>query len=242
MEMKKLPLTAEKVEVRINQVRSTEYGYYATLLLYQESRASMDALDYLFDGRWKRSHQLIGDQVYCTISVWDPDLKEWLSRTDVGSAGEFEAEKAKASDSFKRAAVNFIPAFRALYKAPDIKFKLNDSEVYSGEGKPKCYEKFVVAELEFDEVNQVFSKLKIVDKNGEVRFDIQKASNIPQKISQNIATSDPIATTGVNRSYSGGYRCSDCGASISDKVHKFSHDKYGKDLCMSCQKKAQRAA
>jgi len=239
MGSKILPLTANMVEVRINQVRRVEDGYYATLLLYQESRASMDALDFLFDSKWKREHQLIGNQVYCTISVWDSELKEWIDRSDVGSAGEFEVDKAKASDSFKRAAVNFIPAFRALYKAPEIRIRLSDNEVYSGEGKPKCYAKFVVAELEFDEDKQSFSKLKIVDKNGEVRFDINKTTAVhnTSNYSATTATNDPKKTV-----YSGGYVCGDCGAKITDKVHKFSQDKYGKDLCMSCQKKVQRAA
>ena len=34
----------------------------------------------------------------------------------------------------------------------------------------------------------------------------------------------------------GGYRCYDCGAKISEKVAEFSMQKYGKYLCMECQK------
>lgn len=34
----------------------------------------------------------------------------------------------------------------------------------------------------------------------------------------------------------GGYRCYDCGAKIIDKVAEFSFQKYGKCLCMECQK------
>lgn len=34
----------------------------------------------------------------------------------------------------------------------------------------------------------------------------------------------------------GGYRCYDCGAKITDKVAEFSFQKYGKCLCMECQK------
>ena len=34
----------------------------------------------------------------------------------------------------------------------------------------------------------------------------------------------------------GGYRCYDCGAKLTDKVAEFSFQKYGKCLCMECQK------
>ena len=34
----------------------------------------------------------------------------------------------------------------------------------------------------------------------------------------------------------GGYRCYDCGAKISEKVAEFSMQKFGKYLCMECQK------
>ena len=34
----------------------------------------------------------------------------------------------------------------------------------------------------------------------------------------------------------GGYKCYDCGAKITDKVAEFSSQKYGKCLCMECQK------
>ena len=34
----------------------------------------------------------------------------------------------------------------------------------------------------------------------------------------------------------GGYRCYDCGAKITEKVAEFSFQKYGKCLCMGCQK------
>lgn len=34
----------------------------------------------------------------------------------------------------------------------------------------------------------------------------------------------------------GGYKCYDCGAKITDKVAEFSFQKYGKCLCMECQK------
>lgn len=35
----------------------------------------------------------------------------------------------------------------------------------------------------------------------------------------------------------GEYKCTDCGAKISEKVCSFSYDKYGKPLCYKCQKK-----
>lgn len=36
--------------------------------------------------------------------------------------------------------------------------------------------------------------------------------------------------------------CADCGCSISDKVRRFSESRYGRPLCMHCQKKATEGA
>ena len=46
------------------------------------------------------------------------------------------------------------------------------------------------------------------------------------------ANANPIQ----NKIPKGGYRCYDCGAKISEKVAEFSMQKFGKYLCMECQK------
>ena len=73
---------------------------------------------------WQRSHMMIGNSLYCTVSIWDPEKKTWISKQDVGTTGDFEKEKSAASDLFKRACVN-LGSGRELYTAPFIFIPIN---------------------------------------------------------------------------------------------------------------------
>lgn len=96
-------LTASEIEARVATV--TKKG--CSLLLYKNSRVDMNILDETFGNmNWKRSHQLIGDRLYCTIEIWDAEKQQWISKQDVGTESYTEKEKGQASDSFKRACFN----------------------------------------------------------------------------------------------------------------------------------------
>lgn len=235
---KNVTLTKDLVEARIGTIFSTSKGYMANLLLYQDARASMNVLDSLYPG-WQRHHQNIGGLTFCTISVYDSEKQTWITREDVGTAGDFEKEKSAVSDSFKRAATNFIPAFRALYNAPKINIVLNDNEVVEkNNGRFTCYTKFIVSELAYDEAKQCFTALKIVDENGEVRYDIAKPVI---KVNATVRSKPATATAHTSGSF-GGSVCAECGKKISDKVASYSLDKFKKCLCMDCQKQAKAVA
>jgi len=235
--IKDVPLTKEMVGVRINTIQNTQSGYYANLLLHQEPRASMKVMDELYPG-WQRTHQEIGGQMFCTISVFDKELGTWISRQDVGSAGEFEKDKSKATDSFKRAVVNFVPALRALYYAPQIRIKLNDNEVSQGNtGNYRCYTKFVATELAFDFEKQEFTSLVITDDKGNVRFDIKSQNNVTLPAPKATASIKTANSTATNN----GLTCIECGKKVTPKVAEFSQRKFNKCLCMDCQKVAQAA-
>lgn len=239
---KNVTLTKELVEVRIGTIFSTTKGYIATLLLYQDARASMTVLDNLYPG-WQRHHQNIGGMTFCTISVYDSEKQIWITREDVGTAGEFEKEKSAVSDSFKRAATNFIPAFRALYNAPKIKIILNDDEITETKnGKFACNTEFIVSELAYDEEKKTFTALKIVDEYGEVRYDLTKpVKKVNTGVRLKPATATTTTTTKTPATYSG-CTCTGCGKKISDKVASFSLSKFKRHLCMDCQKQARAVA
>lgn len=66
----------------------------------------MKALDKHCTYGWHREHYTINQDVYCRIGVVMPDGSIQF-RSDVGTKGQTEEEKTKASDSFKRAAANW---------------------------------------------------------------------------------------------------------------------------------------
>lgn len=161
-------LRAEEIDCRAQQVK--QYG--CQLLLYKDARCDMAILDETFgEMNWKRSHEIKGGMNCCTISIWDSDKKEWVSREDVGIPAPTEAEKSQFSDAFKRASTNWGVG-RELYSAPFIWVKLDESETYLND-KSKKYQlqpqiSFRVSEIYYFE--REICGLTIVDQAGKERY------------------------------------------------------------------------
>ena len=125
-------LKASDIDVRIDDLREMNYNNSSyvkcRLLLYKNARVDMKYLDAMFGPmNWQRKHTLINNELFCSIEVWDHDKKCWVCKEDVGVASNYQAEKGRASDCFKRAAVNWGSG-RELYTAPNITFNLAQNE------------------------------------------------------------------------------------------------------------------
>ena len=166
MEFRKLK--ADEIDVRIATI--SEKG--ASLLLYKDARVDQNILDESFGiFGWKRSHQLMGDRLYCTVEVKNPDTGEWIAKQDVGVESYTEKEKGQASDSFKRACFN-LGIGRELYTAPRIWIGCENYKVTKGSsGKPTTYDTFSVQEIAYD--GNKISRLVIVnnDRKGATVFE-----------------------------------------------------------------------
>lgn len=107
-------LKADEIDVRVGQV----YDGKCTLLLYKDARADMDILDeVVHPEKWQRKHYEVKDNMYCSVGIKCGD--EWVWKDDCGTESNTEKEKGEASDSFKRACVNWGIG-RELYTAPQI--------------------------------------------------------------------------------------------------------------------------
>lgn len=121
--------------------------------------------------KWKRSHELINGNLFCTISVWDSEIKEWVSRQDVGVESNTEKEKGQASDAFKRAGFNFGIG-RELYTAPFIWISADKYTAFTNKnGKPATYDKFSVSKIGYDN-NKEINELEIVNQKNQVVFKL----------------------------------------------------------------------
>ena len=163
-------LKANEIDCRIQSLSEKNGAVGAVVLLYKDARVDMRMLDEVVGAlNWKREHAIIGDRLYCTVSIYNEKTGEWVGKSDVGTESNTEKEKGQASDSFKRACFNWGIG-RELYSAPFTYISLQKSEWYTGkDGKPKSYAKFTVKEIDYDE-NRNISKLIIVDSKGSVRF------------------------------------------------------------------------
>ena len=104
-----------------------------TCVAYIDARQVMDTLDKYCTYGWVKKYYDIKGSIYCSIGVVMPD-GTILARQDVGSEGNFEAEKSAASDAFKRAAVNFGVG-RFLYDLEIVDLKAGVSE-FNGKQYP----------------------------------------------------------------------------------------------------------
>jgi len=154
-------LRADEIEVRVHSLNKGG----AQLLLYKDARADMNILDDAVGPLgWKKEYKR--DNANCVVSILNTDTGEWISKEDTGTASNSQAEKGLASDSFKRACVNWGIG-RALYDAPNIfitKDKLPTFKETNGkEGKPcfTSYERFKIANVVYSEDNKSIIEVSI---------------------------------------------------------------------------------
>lgn len=165
--MKEIPLlTANDVECRIKKI--TNEG--AVLLLYKTARVDMRILDEVYGSmNWQRHHEVINNNLFCTISVWDSEKSQWISKQDVGTESNAEAEKGQASDAFKRAGFAWGIG-RELYDSPFIWIS----------GKVSKYDRFHVTDIRYDREKQEFTRLTICDDKGKERYRLGTKTDRPQ--------------------------------------------------------------
>lgn len=166
-------LSKEDIEVRVAQTIAGNNKVRVNLLLYKNARVDMKIMDELFTPMgWKRTHKLIGDRLYCCVEVYNPETKEWICKEDVGVESNTEAEKGQASDSFKRACVNWGIG-RELYTAPKITIELNENEYTKDQNsRIKVWAYFSVKSIGYDSKTRTITSLEIQDKYGNVRFSM----------------------------------------------------------------------
>lgn len=231
-------LRADEIDLRIQQIKSkNDQPTGLILLCYKDARVDMDILDETYGSMgWQRTHEFKDGKLYCTVSVWDDVKKCWISKEDVGTESNTEAEKGQASDSFKRANFNWGIG-RELYTSPFIWVDASKCNVYDTKRKDKfgapifaCNDGFSVESITIE--NKVITAMSVKNnRTGETVFAYSK--NKPQK-------PKPAAPAEIT--------CTKCGIKIEPVIAKtgktmtaqeisdFSRKKFGQCLCPACQK------
>ncbi len=158
-------LTADEIDCRVGSC--SENG--CSLLLYKDARVDMRLLDEVVGAmNWKREHEIINGNLYCTVSIYNEATQQWVSKQDVGVESNTEKEKGQASDAFKRACFNWGIG-RELYTSPFVWINLGQNEWRIGTGgRKQPAVKFHVREIAYTDGK--VSKLVIVDDKGVERF------------------------------------------------------------------------
>lgn len=174
-------LKPKEISCRVQQIN--ENGL--SLLLYVTSRAGQNLLDEKYGSLgWQDQYEVIGGELYCTISAWDNEKGQWVSKQDVGTASYTEKEKGRASDAFKRACVKHGIA-RELYSAPFIWISASQCNIKTNKDN-KCItrDKFFVNDITYNAAGEIDS-LEIINQAMDVVFrqypsgkisDVQRAA------------------------------------------------------------------
>lgn len=158
-------LRADEVDCRVSTCKSTG----CTLLLYKDARCDMNILDETLGVTgWKRHHEVVNGNLFCTVEIWDEEKKEWISKQDVGVESYAEKEKGQASDSFKRACFN-LGIGRELYTAPFIWISPGKVSMTKRGEKYVTYDRFKIVEM--DVIDKRITSLVICnEKTGEIAY------------------------------------------------------------------------
>jgi hypothetical protein len=136
-------LTADEIECRVQSVKQNGL----VLLLYKNARCDMNILDETVGaGNWQREHYECKGNLFCRVGIYCPSKEKdsigWVWKADCGTESNTEAQKGEASDSFKRACVNWGIG-RELYTAPFIWIPSDKCNINNG----KCFDKFEVEKI-----------------------------------------------------------------------------------------------
>ena len=166
-------LKAKEIDCRIGQITKSKEGLPKglTLLLYKDARVDMDILDETVGAEnWQRTHTR--DNANCIVSIWDDDKHQWISKEDTGVESYTEKEKGLASDSFKRACVNWGIG-RELYTAPFIWIDADKCEWKDG----KCNDNFIVTDIKIED-KQIVELTIFNEKTKKVVYEFKSGKRV----------------------------------------------------------------
>lgn len=188
-------LRADEIDCRVSTINDKGLS----LLLYKDARCDMNILDETVGPmNWERYHEIIGDRLYCTVSIYSEERCSWVEKQDVGTESYTEKEKGQASDSFKRACFNWGIG-RELYTAPFIYIPSSFYSSTTKNGKPTTYDKFVVDSISID--NHKITELAIKNtKTNKIVFNWENIQT-KQKASTNVAEKPRTKTIIDERGY-----------------------------------------
>jgi hypothetical protein len=163
-------LYPEEVEVRVAQ--TTAKGIQ--LLLYKNSRVDMRILDEVYgENNWQNHFEKIGDDLFCTIMIYDEDKGQWIRKCNCGIEGNVGEGKSTASDAFKRAGF-MLGIGRELYTKLFIFVKVPTVARQNGKGYEVAdshkYVTYSVTHMKVDEESEKIVELEITNSNGEMVY------------------------------------------------------------------------
>ena len=164
MNIKFRNLRADEIECRVGTINDKGF----TLLLYKDARCDMNILDET-GVVWTRRHYECKGNLFCEVGIYDANLGQFVYRSDCGTESNTEKEKGEASDSFKRACVNWGIG-RELYTSPFIYIKGNVvTSEKTGKSVP-MFKSMKVVEIGYSDDGKRIARL-VISGDGDIIFE-----------------------------------------------------------------------
>lgn len=175
MNIKFRNLRSDEIECRVGTINDKGF----TLLLYKDARCDMNILDET-GVIWTRRHYECKGNLFCEVGIYDSDLKQFVYRSDCGTESNTEKEKGEASDSFKRACVNWGIG-RELYTTPSIRIKQHTKQKLDAKGNPKLdkrgepiyeptFKSIKIVEIGYSDDGKRITRL-VISGDGDIIFE-----------------------------------------------------------------------
>jgi len=177
-------LRADELDCRVGTCNDKGFS----LLLYKDARCDQNVLDETVGKEnWQRDHKEVKGNLFCGVSIWDENKKQWITKWDCGVESNTEKEKGEASDSFKRACFNWGIG-RELYTAPFIYIKGNTEKNSKGNPVP-TFKRMEVGEIEYEDGK--ITQLVILG-DGQAIFTYGKRGSQTQNNERKTKTEQPV--------------------------------------------------
>jgi hypothetical protein len=129
------PINPADIQLRVGMAGKNSRGVWCTLLAYKDSRVDVARLNEVCGMYWSNSYRYDEhDNLICSLSIYDEETKQWITREDVGTESNTEKEKGSHSDALKRAGFRWGIG-NELYQMPLLYISLNDGEYTERNGK-----------------------------------------------------------------------------------------------------------
>ena len=158
-------LVEDEIECKVSTIK--EKGL--SLLLYKTARTDMQLLDETVGAyNWQCNYEEVKGNMYCTISIYDKEKQQWISKQDCGVESAFgDKEKGEASDAFKRAGFKWGIGIE-LYTSPFIWISSDKCNINAINGKVSCNDKFIVEKIKTENKQIVGLAIKNETTNTRV--------------------------------------------------------------------------
>ena len=158
-------LIEDEIECKVSTIK--EKGL--SLLLYKTARTDMQLLDETVGAyNWQCNYEEVKGNMYCTISIYDKEKEQWISKQDCGVESAYgDKEKGEASDAFKRAGFKWGIGIE-LYTSPFIWIGSDKCNIKAINGKVSCNDKFIVEKIKTENKQIVGLAIKNETTNTRV--------------------------------------------------------------------------